>query len=427
MSDTDLSDGIVSDELPQHIHPSPSTRTDFKPWHRVRKQFIREQQWNHEVRFLAQRFLRNELQHEETAWGESSSTPASTTEASTPENFRVERPLRCLVLPGDELLDIRSLWQELQHEGCYLRFLGFNNTIHTKAKRRQIDVAESAVTQLAKVCKNSQVTNDSFQAVAQDNSQAYSLFRRYGPYDLVNLDLCDSLVPRGKSGEMEAYYTAIHRLIHYQLQHQKTPWLLFATTQVDRVSANQPEINKLADPLRANCDKHPRFAEALAKLIPQAAFQGSEHKLNISLLTSEHLVRVFGVVLGKWLIGILSNASPRCIVKLVPSYRYTIKPESNVEMLSLGFLITPHLSPPVDHTGVSTLAPVERPFPDEVDSALGLISTAANISDVDQILAADVDLHKRLTVAKSNLLAAVGYDAERYIKWVADGERDAST
>lgn len=424
MSDSDLSEGIVPDDLPRHILPPTALRADFKPWHRVRKQFVRERQWNHEIRFLAQRYLRRELQTDETEWAEAPSAEADATIDSTPEVLRIERPLSCLVLPGEDLLDIRSLWQELQREGYYLRFLGFNNTIGTHERRRQMDVAECAITQLTKVCKNSHVTCDSFQAIARTTTQAYHLFRKYGPYDVVNLDLCDSLVPRGKEGEMQANYTALHQLVFYQLQRQRTPWLLFATTQVDRDSASQSEINQLARPIRDNCDKHPRFCGELARLIPEAAFRNGDHTLDISQLSADHLVRVFGVVLGKWLMNALAQASPRCGVKLLPSYRYTIKPESSVDMLSLGFLITPFYAPPVDVTGVSALQPTVRQFPCELDSALGFVSMASDIRNVDELLEANSAMHEQLANSKADLLAAAGYDRDAYLRWVADGERE---
>ncbi|MEK7781723.1 MAG: hypothetical protein AAB370_09535 [Verrucomicrobiota bacterium] len=397
MSDSDLSDGIVPDELPKHSSLSATLRKDFKPWHRVRKQFIRERQWNHEIRFLAQRYLRRE----------------------------VDRPVRCLVLPGEDLLDVRCVWRGLQEEGCELRFLGFNNSAMAQERRRHLDVAENAVTQLSKICKDSHVISDAFQNIARKNTHAFQSLRSYGPFDVVNLDLCDSLIPRGKPGEMEANYSALHQLLCYQLERQRTPWLLFATTQVDRETAHQPELNKLAQALRDNCNQHGSFADALEKLIPRSAYQSAEHALDISALDANQLTNVFGVVLGKWLMRPLAQSSPRCSVKLLPSYRYTIKPDSNVGMLSVGFLIIPHFEPPVDATGVSTVQTNARQFPGELESAIDLVSVAESIRDVDGILAADSELKNKLTNSSADLLADASYDREEYLRWVAAGELEA--
>jgi hypothetical protein len=397
MSDSDLNEGIVPDELPKHSSLSASLRKDFKPWHRVRKQFIREHQWNHEIGFWAKRYLRRE----------------------------VERPVRCLVLPGEDLLDVRCLRSGLQREDCELRFLGFNNSAMAQERRRRLDVAENAVTQLSKIAKDSHVVGDSFQNIARKTTHAFQALRNYGPFDVVNLDLCDSLIPRGKPGEMEANYSALHQLLCYQLERQKTPWLLFATTQVDRETAHQPEINKLAQPLRNNCNEHGSFANELEKIIPRAAFEAVGHALDISPLDANQLINVFGVILGKWLMHPLSQSSPRCSVKLLPSYRYSIKPDTKVEMLSVGFLITPHFTPPVDTTGVSTVQTNARQFPSELESAIDLVSVAVGIRDVDGILAGDSALRDKLTNSSADLLAEASYDRDEYLRWVADGELEA--
>ena len=40
-TESDIGDGIVPDKRPEHIAPP---RTEFLPWHKVRKQFIRRHQ-----------------------------------------------------------------------------------------------------------------------------------------------------------------------------------------------------------------------------------------------------------------------------------------------------------------------------------------------------------------------------------------------
>src|SRR4051794_36275087 len=109
MSESDLAEGIVQAEAPRHLTPPTPARRDFKSWHRVRKQFIRERQWNHEIFHLAQR-LRRELHRKETNWG--GETESETTLTEIPESVRIDRPLRFLTLPGEELLDVRSLWRK---------------------------------------------------------------------------------------------------------------------------------------------------------------------------------------------------------------------------------------------------------------------------------------------------------------------------
>jgi hypothetical protein len=417
MPDNDVGEGIVPNELPQHGARPAKLRVDFKPWHRIRKQYIREKQWNPAIKYIAQRFLKRDLDTRETHW-----TDEAGGEGTVPESIRVERPLRCFLLPGDELLDVRSMWRYLQSEGCYLRYLGFNKSVQNVERRRQVDVAESALSQLPRMCKESRVTADNLQDLGRSESQAYRVFREYGPYDVVNLDLCDSLLPRGVANETSGNYAAIHQIVRYQLENQKGPWLLFATTQVDRRTASQSEINPLAIPTRQNCDTHSEFAQALLSIIPGAVIASDTHAIDISHLDENQLLTLFGVMLGKWLVKILSSSSPRCSVKMLTSYRYIISPENAVNMLSLGFQISPHYSPPIDSTGLSQLNVTAVPPPDELETALGLVEVARGIKDIQTLLDENPTLKSDLITSKADLLEAVGFDRSAFIDWVNGGE-----
>ena len=64
LEDSDLAEDIVQDTLPQHTQPA---RDDFEPWHKVRKQFIRERQWNKLIHGMVQR-LSHQLAREAVDW-----------------------------------------------------------------------------------------------------------------------------------------------------------------------------------------------------------------------------------------------------------------------------------------------------------------------------------------------------------------------
>ena len=418
--DSDLADDIVQGEVPRHLPPPGVPRTEFKSWHRVRKHFIRERQWNHEIFHLAQR-KRRVLQTENSEWGDNL-PDGRVSEGTYPEDIRITRPLRLLVLPGDDLLDVRSLWAKLHPEGCYLQFLGFNSSLTSRERQNRMAVTESAVTQLDKICKRSHVSSDRFQDIARENTKAYHGLREHGPYDVVNLDLCDSLVPRGRHRETEDYYSALHQLLNYQSNHQTEPWLLFVTTQVDRDTVDQSAINQLAGPMRKNCDQHTAFAEALDAIVPSDSFKSTDHQFDLAHVDQGQLVGAFGVILGKLLVSTLASASPRWSVVLLKSYRYVIHEEKGVEMLSLGFLIKPHRSPPIDPTGLSFLQPRVPDFPSELDTALSIVNSVKEIQDVGELLKNDKDAHSILAEAQADLLAAAGYDREAYLDWVGRGE-----
>ena len=419
---SDLADDIVPSAVPEHAVP---LRVEFLPWHRVRKQYIRERQWNKLTSRMVDRYLRSQLQNDAADWSVAEEQgEAAETAAEVPESVRVDRPLRCLVIPGNDLLDMRALWRDLLPHNCFIQYLGFNEVQGSNQSGTRVHVANNEVTSLARVARDSVVLADRFQSIASERTQAYHYLRRYGPFHLVNLDLCDSLFPTTSRNPAE-YFNALHRLTEYQMRHQTTPWLLFITTQVEPGVVDAPELQKLCTPIRQNHDKHPQFATELERLVPKDAFQTQDAAIELSDLDEGATVRLFGVALGKYLLSLGTSAHPNWAVHMLPSYRYWINRKPHVEMLSLAFQFRRKFSPPVDHTGLSSLEMDPPKFPDELECARKLVIAVENIRDLDALLQSDDDLRVEMENSSADLLEAAGYDREAYLTWVRSGEGSA--
>jgi len=130
-----------------------------------------------------------------------------------------------------------------------------------------------------------------------------------GPYHLVNLDFCGSVFPNTVASSQE-YYKALHQLLDYQFENQTSEWLLFVTTRVETSVANDAELQNLCKPARKNFDNHQEFATSLEGLIPSEVFQTQESVVDITRLTQEQMVRMFGVAFSKWLLTLCQSASP---------------------------------------------------------------------------------------------------------------------
>src|SRR5438552_942659 len=130
---SEFADEIVSDAVPKHTTPA---KDDFKPWHKTRKQFIRIHQWNWLVARMVKRYLKS-LQTDVEDWAVDFET---TDEEDIPEEILVEKPLKCLVIPGDDLLDLRSLWHSLRPLKCYIKYLGFNESHGSSEKGTRVHV-----------------------------------------------------------------------------------------------------------------------------------------------------------------------------------------------------------------------------------------------------------------------------------------------
>jgi hypothetical protein len=415
MSETqaDFVDDIVQDELPQHIQPP---RDDFKAWHKVRKQFIREEQWNKLISRMVYR-LRQPLQDEASNWTlDQDEIADGDAPSEIPDAILIERPLRCLVLPGDDLLDLRALWSDIRRHQCWIRYLGFNEAQGSQNQETRVYVSNNEVTSLNRVATDSQVLPDRFQSIANMKSQAYHYLRQYGPFHVVNLDLCDSLFPTTAVGRTE-YYNALYRLAEYQMKNQTTPWLLFITTQVEPSLVQANELEQMCGPTRTNCDTHDDFTKRLGTIVPVEAFQTQGAAIDLSKLNEEQMIRVFGVALGKWLMHLAASASPQWFVDVQPCYRYGIRENPHVEMLSLAFLFKPNFKAPIDATGLSNLSVQPQDQPDELGWAIKLVSAIEKMADVDDLLRSNDELRASMETASADLLASAGYDREKYLGW----------
>jgi hypothetical protein len=415
---SDLADGLLPSERPTQV--SPPLR-DFKPWHKVRKEFVRRRQWNRLIAALVERYLKAQLQEEHADWSIDADSSEVASADDIPESVRIDRPLRCLVIPGDDLLDIRSLWTDLRPQGCYIRYLGFNEAHGSEQSGTRLHISNNEVTSLGGVTHDSQVLRDRFQAIALRESQAYHVMRQYGPYHVVNLDLCDSLFPTG-SGRWDTYLSALHQLAGYQMKHQTVPWLLFITSQIEAAAASKTDLEKLCEPIGSNCNSYAEFGAHFGSLFRSSPCSTSG-VVDVTDLNEDEMLRLFGVALGKWLMALAGSAAPSWIVQLLRSHRYRIRDNPRVEMLSLAFQFRPMHVPPVDPTGLSAAQLTVPSFPSELDCATRLVTAVEHITDVDQILADDGLLRDAILNSSADLLESAGYDREAYLAWVTAGER----
>lgn len=411
VQDSDIADGIVPEKKPEHI---AAPRSTFLPWHKVRKQFIRRNQWNElTVRNVNDR------------WRRDLDKPSAITEEKM-SAMHAMRPLRCLMIPGDDLLDMRALWNEISPLDCFIYYLGFNESHGSHDIGTDVHVANNVVTSLAGVLPNSQVLQDRFESITSDSSLAYRYLRDYGPYHIVNLDLCGSMFPNTEK-QVTPYFDALLRLLKYQFETQKLNWLLFITTQVKPSAMDHELMQKLCKPTRENCDVHSAFTDKMADFFPHLSLKHETFNINLEGLSDIQIVRLFGVALGKWLLRLGQSPSPKWTVAMRRSFQYTINEEKGAIMLSLAFEMTPNLSPPVDASGMSSLAFFTRDFPTEVACAIKLVDSVTEISDVDAKLVADATLKNTLLHEAADLMESAGYDREKYVQWVTDGELDAQS
>lgn len=389
MSETnsDFVDDIVPAAEPHHL----TVQAEFAPWHKVRKQYIRKHQWNKQLLVCAQRQCLSDI--------------------------------RCLVIPGDDLLDVRSLWHDSQALNCTIRYLGFNERHNSTQEGTRLHIAHNALMSKGRIDGASLVTADRFQSIANKNSKAYSYMREHGPFNVVNLDICDTLFPSHTASNVQAYYDALHCLAAYQMKEQTAPWLLFLTTQVEPATVDKVALERLLVPTAANMTTNRDFLDKLFALLSQTGQSiPTGQTLPLDNLSPAQMRTTFGIGLGKWLLQLATSSHPEWTVSMYRSYRYSIEPSTNTEMLSLAFAFRRRVVPPVDTSGLSTHQPAATSFPTEAESAMTILKEVERLGDVDALLYADSNLHTSLRDESASLLESVGYDRATYLQWIAQGE-----
>jgi len=417
--ESEFIDEIVQDKLPAHTEPVCDT---FLPWHRVRKEYIRQLQWNELIKRMIVRQWRRQLHQPEIEWS-LEEQPERNHDIRHPAQMDLDKVLKCLVIPGDDLLDIRALIRDIQHLKCAIRYIGFNESQGSHNQGTRVHIANNAVTSMPMVVRDSFVMQDRFETIRHVDSQAYRYLREYGPYHVVNLDLCGSIFPNTAKDSRE-YYDAILRLLGYQFEFQKTEWLLFITTMVKPAVVRHDTMRTLCIPTRNNIINYGDFAERIRELIPIEILIDEAIPLNHSVINDEQMLRLFGLALGKWLLNLCQQATPKWSMAMRRSYYYTISEENGAEMLSLAFEFKPNFSPPIDTTGMAGIELPPRIYPDECECAVRLVESITQIRDVDNELMNNPNLKNTLRDAQADLLEAAGYNRMAYLRWVESGERN---
>ncbi len=384
----DLEDDIVQDKIPQHL---TGGYDEFSPWHKVRKQFIRKHQWNKTTTRMAQRYWKHDL-----------------------------APLRCMLIPGDDLLDIRSLRQAFEGLQCPIRYLGFNSSYGSGDEGTKVHLAHNAVISYENIDKESIVVRDRFEAVASTESQAFRYLREHGPFHAVVLDFCGSIFPNVVTDNSQTY-EAIHQLIAFQCRRQTREWILFLTTQVEPGVVDVNGLQKLCAATASNLMEHCEFAAALCQVCPTVQV-GADTKLELTRLSHDETISIFGVALGKWLLKLCQTADPKWSVELRPSFQYCIHAGKGVEMLSLAFEFTPNFVAPIDPSGISKITFPRRVFPSEKLCAQNIVRSVGSIKNVDSLLESSPELWASLLQEKADLMEAAGYSRSKFMEWVNRGE-----
>ena len=247
--------------------------------------------------------------------------------------------------------------------------------------------------------------------MADDKSIAWKKAVALGPYDVINLDLCDGFGAAAPTSIDNTYYNAVRRLMALQAR-TPTSWLLLLTTRVGEHHVHAEVLDRLLAKYIENlrtCDPFRELSRELFACVDEVGTRAAATGAN-------HFLPLFLCGLCKWLLGLALDQQPPTTAELknVIGYRvYGGAPHEDLVSIALRF--TPTFQPPVDATG---LANHPLTVPDECGLSVGVLNRIAVRQDADAILRDNALLQGRMVDATAGLLALARYDSDAYRNWI---------
>jgi hypothetical protein len=147
-----------------------------------------------------------------------------------------------------------------------------------------------------------------------------------GPYDVINLDLCDGFGKQEPSEISPTYYDAVSRLLTVQAP-RKMPWLLFLTTRVGKNHVHSDTLKRLTELFAENLSACKPFADISTK-----RFQiGNRDSLKKASDTAAGIQHIFLIGLSKWLLKFSVDQKPPSKLEVKSVMGYRVNKDSEVE------------------------------------------------------------------------------------------------
>ena len=367
----------------------------FAPWHRPRKQYVRAEQWAPSLVKLL----------EERSGG-------------------TDREFKYLGLPGRHFLDIRHLSPLLPDNFVSFKFLGLEGEEPVagsedgdqtdgaaqagqddQADLRDIPIDVTDIISIPRISRASRVIAMDFATIGVRDTTHVNrhIVDEFAPFDLINLDLCDSFVRQAPGGEA-TLYSAVAEIFRMQ-QVQKESWGFWLTTRLTpavlRKAASVKLLKNLDDTLCAE--------ESYRKAVAKAFDLPSDFSVDGDDLSASQKV---ALALGVWFSEIAKQNSCRC--KLRDVFRYSVSGGSkSPDMYSFAFHVTPALrtGDPFGLTPPATNFDYRR---SRDESSFGI----ADWKDVESVLVSDVDAYNVAVDGSVALLETVGCEEDDYRSWL---------
>lgn len=383
-SNQEIQDEVLPEE-PDEL-AVPVELNTLQPWHRPRKQFIRQKLWID----LSRRLIRKEKNR-----------PGLQTPAEG------EPEVRYLTLPGIDYLDVRMLADLCSEQGCCLTSVGFlsgdekTNRNVARAKVREFDLIGAKF-----ITGNSETYYRRIEEIA-DGGQAYNILQRKGPFHIVNIDACGSIAPPTAS-RATRLIEAIFRIVEFQLGNKTGHWLLFISTDIRPNSLNQDTFSQMRETIFTNARVSKLFGEKVLSMFGKNDVEIETVIADAANSSGEEFLKVFALSISKWLLHLARNKNWNMTTHNTYCYSTERKGNHTPTMVCLGFEFMPPQRGLTDPHSIVRVKPADD---NELDNtSIRAADKTADMENVDLRMDSCCELRKKLTNQVRRLLEEARYD-----------------
>ena len=389
-SSGDFVQSIADDVLPQRpSEPAEPAELNLRPWHRGRKQFVRERQW---VR-LAEDLIRRLIKRAEKA------DQLNTSEG---EKFKV----KYLTLPGIDYLDVREIAHVSRKLDSCLISTGFQaGSGESNRLEARAHIREQSLIDEGQISAKSHTFYRRIEEITAPNSLAYRDFRRSGPFHIINVDACGS-VAKPSADHDRRLIDAIYRIVEMQLDMSVDPWLLFVTTDARPDSVHEDTLGRLREVIQENMDNNPPFENEMQETFD---INSTNIRNRASTVTGLNFLRLFSLGLAKWLLHLAAQNKWDLFTHHAFCYSTTLEDDETPTMASLAFEFRKREGLP-DPFKV-TRAPPLSDGPRE-DTSVRAIKRIAQMDDLDSRLKEYPEEGEQYAERMKERLREIGYSEE---------------
>ena len=378
---------LADDVLPAQVdEPAVPVKLDqLLPWHKPRKQLVREQQWIYFARHLIEREKgRPGLQQE----GD------------------VEPEVRYLTLPGIDYLDVRQLGGACRDLGCRLTSTGFQSGGEGNPHVARAKVREQALVDKGLITGQSHTFPRRLEEIGHVEGDAYRELKSRGPFHIVNVDACGSIAAPGAEHE-NRLIDAIFRILELQLELKTGRWLLFLTAHVEPGSIDEGTLNGLCHAIFENADENEDFRTTALPLLNAGEADIREAVNAASVEAGIAFLRLFGLGLAKWFLHLAR--SKQWEMKTHHPFCYSTMPGGTTpSMVCLAFEFVP--PPPGLHDQFQVAIAEPAPNPPLGDMSIRAAEKIREMADADSRIRTNEPLRTRMVENLRNLLEEAGYE-----------------